>query len=101
MRGVVKDPNAIGAVDIHPSGSFFVVGSDSKCMRICAYLNIDIDSWTGRTDQANCNVAIRTAEQAPLRFNILHGVESSLIAADSNDTTNKLFKYTPACDNYL
>ena len=37
---MIEDQQAIRAVDIHPSGNYFVVGSNSKCLRICPYPNL-------------------------------------------------------------
>ena len=36
----VEDPQAVRSIDIHPSGKYFAVGSNSKVLRICAYPNI-------------------------------------------------------------
>lgn len=37
---VIEDQQAIRAVDIHPSGDYYVVGSNSKCLRVCHYPNL-------------------------------------------------------------
>jgi WD40 repeat protein len=45
----VEDAQAIRAIDIHPTGKYFAVGSNSKMLRICAYpdtKNIRTDSVT-------------------------------------------------------
>ncbi|CAF3653659.1 unnamed protein product [Rotaria socialis] len=45
----VEDVQAIRAIDIHPSGKYFAVGSNSKTLRICGYpdtKNIRADSVT-------------------------------------------------------
>ena len=36
----VEDVQAIRAIDIHPSGRYFAVGSNSKVLRVCAYPDI-------------------------------------------------------------
>ncbi|CAF0942016.1 unnamed protein product [Rotaria sordida] len=43
----IEDVQAIRAVDVHPSGNYFAVGSNSKMLRVCAYpdtKNIRTDS---------------------------------------------------------
>lgn len=43
----LEDVQAIRAIDVHPSGKYFSVGSNSKTLRICAYpetRNIRADS---------------------------------------------------------
>ncbi|CAF1114822.1 unnamed protein product [Adineta steineri] len=42
----IEDVQAIRSVDVHPSGRFFAVGSNSKMLRVCAYPDIK----TIRTD---------------------------------------------------
>ena len=37
----IQDAQAIRSVDIHPSGQYFAVGSNSKVLRICAYPYLD------------------------------------------------------------
>ncbi|CAF1139283.1 unnamed protein product [Rotaria sp. Silwood1] len=36
----IEDVQAIRSVDIHPSGKYFAVGSNSKMLRVCAYPDI-------------------------------------------------------------
>ncbi|CAF1603624.1 unnamed protein product, partial [Didymodactylos carnosus] len=36
----LEDVQAIRAVDVHPSGKYFAVGSNSKMLRVCAYPDI-------------------------------------------------------------
>jgi WD40 repeat protein len=43
----IEDVQAIRAIDVHPTGKYFAVGSNSKTLRVCAYpdvKNIHTDS---------------------------------------------------------
>jgi len=40
----LEDVQAIRSVDIHPSGKYFAVGSNSKMIRVCAYPDLKTDS---------------------------------------------------------
>ena len=95
---VVEDQQAIRAVDIHPSGSCFVVGSNSKCLRICAYPPNSVR--TRDESDAVTKPASVIYKKSKHHYGSIYctawNPSGSLIATGSNDKTIKLLKFSLA-----
>ena len=90
----LEDQQAIRAVDIHPSGNYYVVGSNSKCLRICPYPNLN----SVRNDTP-CKPASILYKKSKHHYGSIYCVawnpSGNLIATGSNDKTIKLIKFSP------
>ena len=90
----IEDQQAIRAVDVHPSGNFYVVGSNSKCLRICPYPNLN----NIKSDNV-CKPASVLYKKGKHHYGSIYctawNPTGNLIATGSNDKTIKLFKFTP------
>ncbi|RNA25308.1 WD repeat-containing 47-like, partial [Brachionus plicatilis] len=90
----VEDQQAIRAVDIHPSGNYYVIGSNSKCLRVCPYPSLS----AVRSEQA-CKPASVLYKKSKHHYGSIYCVawnpSGNLIATGSNDKTIKLIKFSP------
>ncbi|CAF0845612.1 unnamed protein product [Brachionus calyciflorus] len=90
----VEDQQAIRAVDIHPSGNYYVIGSNSKCLRVCPYPSLN----SIRTD-TQCKPASILYKKSKHHYGSIYCVawnpSGNLIATGSNDKTIKLIKFSP------
>lgn len=91
---VIEDQQAIRAVDIHPSGHYYVVGSNSKCLRVCPFpslVHIKADH--------QCKPASVLYKKSKHHYGSIYccawNPSGNLIATGSNDKTIKLVKFTP------
>jgi WD40 repeat protein len=91
---IIEDQQAIRAVDIHPSGNYYVVGSNSKCLRICPYPNL-----TNITADTTCKGASVLYKKGKHHYGSIYctawNPSGNLIATGSNDKTIKLVKFSP------
>ena len=91
---VIEDQQAIRAVDIHPSGNYYVVGSNSKCLRVLAYPSLD----NIKADNV-CKPASVLYKKSKHHYGSIYctawNPSGNLIATGSNDKTIKLVKFTP------
>jgi WD40 repeat protein len=91
---VIEDQQAIRAVDIHPSGNYYVVGSNSKCLRVCPYPNL-----SNIKSDYQCKPASVLYKKSKHHYGSIYctawNPAGNLIATGSNDKTIKLIKFTP------
>lgn len=90
----IEDQQAIRAVDIHPSGNYYVVGSNSKCLRVLPYPSLD----NIKSDHI-CKPASVLYKKSKHHYGSIYctawNPSGNLIATGSNDKTIKLIKFDP------
>jgi len=90
----IEDQQAIRAVDIHPSGNFYVVGSNSKCLRVLPYPSLDNVKPDNQPKAAQV-----LYKKAKHHYGSIYctawNPSGNLIATGSNDKTIKLIKFDP------
>ena len=92
---VIEDSQAIRTIDIHPSGNFYVVGTNSKQLRVCAYPSLD----DIRPEQHLCKQASVLYKKGKHHYGSIYcsawNQRGDLIATGSNDKTIKLIHFNP------
>ena len=90
----IEDQQAIRAVDIHPSGSYYAVGSNSKCLRVMSYPSLD----NVKADHV-CKPASVLYKKSKHHYGSIYctawNPAGNLIATGSNDKTIKLIRFDP------
>lgn len=90
----IEDQQAIRAVDIHPSGNYYVVGSNSKCLRVLPYPSLD-----NIKSENICKPASVLYKKSKHHYGSIYctawNPSGNLIATGSNDKTIKLIKFDP------
>lgn len=90
----LEDQQALRAVDIHPSGNYYVIGSNSKYLRVCQY-----PALNSIKSNHVCKAASVLYKKGKHHFGSIYcsswNYDGDLIATGSNDKTIKLIKFTP------
>lgn len=90
----IEDQQAIRAIDIHPSGHFYVVGSNSKCLRVLPYPSLDNIKLDHVTKPASV-LYKKSKHHYGSIYCTAWNPAGNLIATGSNDKTIKLIKFDP------
>ncbi|KAI0981698.1 hypothetical protein GJ496_011318 [Pomphorhynchus laevis] len=93
----LEDVQAIRAIDIHPSGHYLAIGSNSRMLRICKWPEI-----TSKSLHDTDSVPLKIIGQAPKHhigsiFCVAWHPKGNLIASGSNDKQTKLIGFDPDC----
>lgn len=90
----IEDQQAIRAVDIHPSGNYYVVGSNSKCLRVLPYPSLE----NVKSEQLSKPASVlykKSKHHYGSIYCTAWNPSGNLIATGSNDKTIKLIKFDP------
>lgn len=90
----IEDQQAIRAVDIHPSGNYYVVGSNSKCLRVLPYPSLD-NIKANHIGKAATVLYKKSKHHYGSIYCTAWNPSGNLIATGSNDKTIKLIKFDP------